>query len=124
MKRERLLELAGIITETDLNKPGLDWLIEQLEERVKWIQGDPKPEPTALNEAKTALALARSLKNKPKSVKENAEPTDREVLEDVYNRLHEIAGPDNEADYVEVEAALEHVLKVVKNQLLLKGTAP
>ena len=52
------------------------------------------------------------------------EPTDREVLEDVYNTLHEIAGPNNDADYVEVEAALEHVLKVVKNQLLLKGTAP
>jgi len=52
------------------------------------------------------------------------EPTDRSVLEDVYNTLHEIAGPDNDADYVEVEAALERVLKVVKNQLLLKGTAP
>ncbi len=52
------------------------------------------------------------------------EPTDREVLEDVYNALHEVAGPDNDADYVEVEAALEHVLRVVKNQLLLKGRAP
>ena len=52
------------------------------------------------------------------------EPTDREVLEDVYNTLTEIAGPDNDADYVEVEAALEYVLKAVKNHLLLKCTAP
>ena len=59
----------------------------------------------------------------PKLLNEN-EPTDREVLEDVYNTLTEIAGEDNEADYVEVEAALEHILKVVKNHLLLKGTAP